>query len=807
MGKGKGFAAAIVALLLLLCLSSCQESESSVCNRAEKLLSEEKYTEAAELLDKIPGYPDAEKLSAYVKTVSAAEDGYFNSALSSFKALGDYKDSPQMITYYTGRQYESQADNGNWSVLVTAAEYYDMIKAFRDSAARAENCRRSVYDEAVRLAANGEYAQSAGMLGTLGDFGDSRSLMKYYTALKLEKEGKYAGAAAAFTELRDYSDSAEQAEQVLARGYEKAETLEKAGKTETASLIFAGLGDYRDASDRAGLYWYELALRKREEKDWYAAIQAFEKAGDYSDAATQILETKYLQALYKRDLENWEEAESLFLSLGNYRNAATEGVSETVYTHASVLEQNGDQEGAYDLFSGLGDYKDAFERANEPYYKLGFALRDEEDWDGAAAAFMKAGAYSDAAEQVKETYYQQASALEEAGDQEGAYSVFIGLGDYRDAFERANKPYYDLGMERRTAGDWAGAVAAFAHAGTYMNAPEQILATYYAEGESRLALKDWESARTAFAKAGEYSDAATQILATYYAEGEALLAERNWDGARSAFGNAGVYSDAAERITAVTFAEAEEKFAAKDWDGAIGIYSTIGDNDEAKYRIEECRYEKTIALYREYQAGEASAEDVLALLKEIGDKKLFMQARGTIRAGSLFREVWAKEFIPGNTVLLGEYDQDGDPGNGKEPIRWKVLNAEEGEALLLAEKAIDTLPYKKDTTRTDILGVGMEEIWQQSEIRRWLEDPFMDSFTEQERGMLEAGIPDITLFLRYLKEETGEEAWWLRNGILRADRFLFPDDLGTAGGVRPVIRVQLEKGPADAWIEEHYAFR
>ena len=50
MGRLKGFTAAIVALLLLLCLSSCKENDSSVYNQAEKLLSEGKYTEAAELL-------------------------------------------------------------------------------------------------------------------------------------------------------------------------------------------------------------------------------------------------------------------------------------------------------------------------------------------------------------------------------------------------------------------------------------------------------------------------------------------------------------------------------------------------------------------------------------------------------------------------------------------------------------------------------------------------------------------------------------------------------------------------------------
>ena len=151
----------LIALILLctLCLSACQESMEAKYERAQRLLTEDRYFEATALFDEISTYADSSKMSMYAKAIAVAEDGQYDTALSSFRALGDFKDSPMMITYYTGRQYESQADSSNWSLWITAAEYYDMVSYFLDSRARADACRQSVYDEAVRLAGNGELAR------------------------------------------------------------------------------------------------------------------------------------------------------------------------------------------------------------------------------------------------------------------------------------------------------------------------------------------------------------------------------------------------------------------------------------------------------------------------------------------------------------------------------------------------------------------------------------------------------------------------------------------------------------------------
>lgn len=78
-----------------------------------------------------------------------------------------------------------------------------------------------------------------------------------------------------------------------------------------------------------------------------------------------------------------------------------------------------------------------------------------------------------------------------------------------------------------------------------------------------------------------------------------------------------------------------------------------------------------------------------------------------------------------STVFFGHYEQDGDPDNGGEPIEWLVLDARDGQALLLSCYALDCQPYHD----------SKEEIsWEGSSLRAWLNGDFLtNAFTDAER--------------------------------------------------------------------------
>lgn len=148
-----------VLFVLLLCLTACQESTSSKYERANKLLTEGKYTEAATIFDEISTYEDASKMALYTKAINAAETGDYETAFSTFSSLGEFKDCPMMISYYKGRQNEASVYDGTWiygSKWFDAIEIYESIPLFKDSKDRAEICRKAAYDQAVKSGDEGD---------------------------------------------------------------------------------------------------------------------------------------------------------------------------------------------------------------------------------------------------------------------------------------------------------------------------------------------------------------------------------------------------------------------------------------------------------------------------------------------------------------------------------------------------------------------------------------------------------------------------------------------------------------------------
>ncbi len=387
---------AVILMLVLIAIlvSGCQESNEAKYNRAGKLLTEGKYEEAVKLFDEISTYEDASKMAMYGKAIAAAENGDYKSAFSSFQALGDYKDCSMMITYYTARQYESEATDTNWSSQIKAAEAYDTIAFFLDSKDRAENCQKTVYDKAVSYAGMEQYAQSVEMLSALRDYEDSETLRRYYEAFDFEQENKFIEASNSFAALGDYKDSKNQATEVLERGYQKADALEKNGDQETACKIFANLGEYKDSFVRANKPYYDLGIAKREAAEWNAAVAAFEHARLYGDAAEQIKATRYAEGEAKYAAQDWDEAVAAFEKAGNY--------------------------------------SDAQEKILATRYAEGEAKRAEKDWDGARQAFLKAGKFMNSAEQIKETTRQEAESYYAAGDYQRAYDLFLQIKDYKN---------------------------------------------------------------------------------------------------------------------------------------------------------------------------------------------------------------------------------------------------------------------------------------------------------------------------------------------------------------------------------------
>ena len=86
------------------------------------------------------------------------------------------------------------------------------------------------------------------------------------------------------------------------------------------------------------------------------------------------------------------------------------------------------------------------------------------------------------------------------------------------------------------------------------------------------------------------------------------------------------------------------------------------------------------------------------------------------------------ELSVGDSIAFGSYEQDGNTGNGKEPIRWVVLAMEEGRMLLLSESVLAAMPYHTDTAATT---------WETSSLRAWMKNSFAPvAFSETEAASI-----------------------------------------------------------------------
>lgn len=80
------------------------------------------------------------------------------------------------------------------------------------------------------------------------------------------------------------------------------------------------------------------------------------------------------------------------------------------------------------------------------------------------------------------------------------------------------------------------------------------------------------------------------------------------------------------------------------------------------------------------------------------------------------------------TMIFGEYEQDGDLSNGPEPIEWIVLDKQDGKKLLLSRYILENMEFSE---------VYDPLTWERSLVREWLNGEFYDTaFNSDEKNMI-----------------------------------------------------------------------
>ncbi len=363
----------LMLITLLLSLTSCTTAKYE---KANKLMQEGKYTEAAQIYSDLGVYEDATKMAIYAKAAAAGENGDYFTCLNGFTSLGNFKDSPERLAYYTARQCEAQAAAAGdaaaaCSLYAEALRTYAALPQYLDADARDAACLQAMYDLPATLAAEGDYAGAAAAMsaftnfmdqerGGVGIYADAPVWVQYYTACQYETAGDYIPAADLFASLASFQDAAQRSEILYQSAYTAAEAALEEGNPFAAWELFSAMPQYRDSLERSKESRYLYGETLLDGGDYTGAQQVFTSLGDYKDASTRYADYWYTKGedLLFAAQPDYEGAKAAFIEAGDYSDASQRAAYGCDYQKAKDLMAAGDYAGAYQLLLLLNGYAD-----------------------------------------------------------------------------------------------------------------------------------------------------------------------------------------------------------------------------------------------------------------------------------------------------------------------------------------------------------------------------------------------------------------------------------------------------------------
>lgn len=518
-----------------------------------------------------------------------------------------------------------------------------------------------------------------------------RALYNKYTGImqNTSDERECRAAAAGLRSLGDYENSAELAQKAEERAQElkilaeqkrregiyalSVKALEESDDPavlRSAQQSLASLGDYRDSaalSERCGekLAGLPTAAYPPEKNSGRNKLP-FIIAGVVVTAAAAVI---LIATFAGRSAEPAQEISVI---------SQTSDTPEDRYAHGKELLASGDYDEAELVFTALGDYSDSADKVKECKYRMAEQLLEEGETDQASRAFVRLGDYSDSPERVKECAYVQAGLLEKNGDLEEAAEAFAKLGSYSNAESRERKCRYNLAVKLYESGETA-------------------------------------KAKEIFTKLGGYYDSEIYVNRIDYERGKELLDSGDYNAAYSVLDSVH-YSDSRDLAKESLYLSAKQSLDNGEWSDALSAIHKLGDYKDCDTLEKEVKYRQAQWLIE--NGGSTTAYE---LLSSIGDYK------DTTELCRQLRENILKEGSGNSAVFLGSYTELFTD-SGTAPIKWRVLKTDGNKVLIIADKAIDYLPFDETDSGAS---------WKNSTLREWLNGEFYESaFTDEEKSII-----------------------------------------------------------------------
>ncbi len=178
----------------------------------------------------------------------------------------------------------------------------------------------------------------------------------------------------------------------------------------------------------------------------------------------------------------------------------------------------------------------------------------------------------------------------------------------------------------------------------------------------------------------------------------------------------------------------------KDGGPAIGLTACVYEDGSGYFTFERPGFRESYDFILESRDGTFSCDipDYLELsvtqcegIWALAEGRLLFDFTMALTDGALYaysaecEKVIAPEY---EVMTFGNWDQDGDSGNGAEPIEWLIVERDGGTATLVSKYALDRVPFDEH---------AVAGTWDGCTLRRWLNGEFLSAaFAEEERARI-----------------------------------------------------------------------
>ena len=348
------------AIEIFSSLETYKESENYLdYSLLRKAVSEQDWKGAGLYAARLPGFLDSDQYRNLSEAYDLYEKGKLFKALNLANSLGSCDETrllretikPEYVEKVLKLLRKSEEEGlwdeaYEWAGIALTVCSDSEIEMVRDESLKQIHERN--YNSAIRLIKAEEYEKAEGFLEELGEFQESRILLKH---IRAGEEGR-AYLQASLSENTDphelyrmyksagsYEDASEKAnyykEALMEMDYEQAVDYVKAARWSEAQTLLSTLGEYKDSryfvilcenGKKAVLYRDAKELMENER---YADAEAvFDALSGYRDSNVQqvicknmLQEEAYQEAYEAYQEREYEKAASLYLSLGDYKNS------------------------------------------------------------------------------------------------------------------------------------------------------------------------------------------------------------------------------------------------------------------------------------------------------------------------------------------------------------------------------------------------------------------------------------------------------------------------------------------------------